>query len=305
VLDHRSGVGGSDAFGERPETLDMLGLMKAGLEPEHLAEAWRVEHGTVPDLEKQLTEVTSIAPYTIDAVSKLLATQEHEQETLLFAARDAENLYDIARVLAPDAVARLLPASVALWVSMGLMDCSEQDEVFLGRYGINEMTVASTNSKIIVIDTGFRGSVGTCLADTVQKVHGADIKPHMSIRLVCMTGFQAGIGTEQIIADSKQTIQHSDLDLPLSGGLIDTDDEGGKDLSRQSFRCAAALQCMPRYHGAFNRVVLQSPSRASTREEMIYDDFESPRKRVNLSIVNPYAAAVVQMAFIKTALEAQ
>jgi hypothetical protein len=108
-MNYRSDVEHVLFSGERPETLDMLGLMKAGLEPEHLAEAWRVEHGTVPDLEKQLTEVTSIAPYTIDAVSKLLATQEHEQETLLFAARDAENLYDIARVLAPDADARLLP----------------------------------------------------------------------------------------------------------------------------------------------------------------------------------------------------
>jgi hypothetical protein len=38
---------------------------------------------------------------------------------------------------------------------------------------------------------------------------------------------------------------------------------------------------------------------------MIYDDFESPRERVNLSIVNPYAAAVVQMAFIQSALDAK
>ncbi len=279
--------------------------MHEGLEPEHLAEAWRSAHGGVPDLDKQLTEVTSIAPYAREAVSRLLTGDEDKDETLLFAARDAENLYDIARILAPDSDVRLLPASTALWISMSLLDCPEQDDVFLGKYGITEKTVASANSKIVVVDTGFRGSIGTCLANAARKVQGTDIRPRMAIRLISMTGFQAGIDTKQIIADRSVTNELCGPDLPLTGALIDSDDEGGKDLSRPSFRCAAALQCMPRYHGVFNRVALESPTGAMTRQEDFFDDFDSPRERVNLSVVNPYAAAVVQMAFIQLALGAK
>lgn len=285
--------------GERPETLEVLACMEAGLEPHHLTKAWEARHGSVPCLEKQLTEVRTVFPYARRAIERVLADSETPDSLLLFAARDAENLYDVARIIAPERATRLLPASGEVWRTLLDTSFPKEYQSFLKKFGVDSDFVSSDEARVRIVDTGFRGSVGASFVRATKRILGADVGKKTSVHLICHMPENTGVTTSQILPDDAEGIPFPQGSLPLTGHLLDLGGGFVRDSQRASFRCATALQNMPRFHGPFYKVAVRRRSGGITMQDTLHTDFDGPRYEINTSVHHPYAAAVVQMAFIQ------
>ncbi|HEX3568763.1 MAG TPA: hypothetical protein VHT70_03765 [Candidatus Saccharimonadales bacterium] len=299
----------------RPQPEQIADLIQNGLTEEDLIVAGEVHGYNVPKMSQTLAELDAVIPYIQEVVEDV--TEQSSNGRLIFAARDAELLYDFCKIAIPDADAHLLPASSHLWdqASMWRDATPERRETarqFLGRYGLNEATIKDPDRTITLVDTGFYGSVGENLSYAVLHTYDVDLSRghHLVTKLVCAD--PEGLG-EQItmLPDTEKALDAASL--PRTTAWMG---DASFPLLYQdrlpNFRLAVILQTMPQYHESFTGIAMREGiAEAVTRlpQTQPCDDIDTPPSaygsHINPSIVHPLAAAVVQYRVVSAALEAR
>lgn len=293
----------------RPHAREMASLVLRGLTNLHLIDAWADLGHAVPDMSLALDELDATLPH-IDSLTSTLASNKPDKNTLyVFPARDAEALHDYF-VTAHDAhQSTLLPASTALMKSLDAGAKSPKTREFLENHGITQELIQNPESKVVVVDTGFEGTIGHRLGKLVGNLYegGCSLQDEgrVAIKLVHANydGHGEYIDGDIAAFDIKDT-------LPRSHSWIGSEKlktEEGYETPTAAL--AISLQLHPRYHGTYTGLKRQPDGEitAVSLNEKIRDNIdtywvEGEQGRNNDSIVNPLAALVVQRHIVAAAL---
>ena len=288
---------------ERPEPSAIEALAAQGLNETAVEIAAYSIGLVVPEYRKTLADLRTVLP-AIHQINDVIADTHGGNASILFAGRDAENLYDDFTTRHPDHNAQLLPASMALWQSPELQATSEVGHNFLSSFGIDQASL-DDDSQLVLIDTGFKGSVAReverVLAAQFPTSKAAIASGKLAVGLVC--GVAEGVGW-QMIADQDYDYNESDITkTPIYG----------EHAPSKSHRLAVSLQTMPRYHDEFSRLeqAVAGPVVARPKDSGLADTPENQRymldvdqaTRINTSVINPVAAAIMQLAIVSAATE--
>lgn len=299
-----------DSMTTRPTPEAVAQLLENGLHEGILADLWEADGATVPCMLDTSRELDTLLPH-IQRVNDILA--HDAADLVLYAGRDAEVAFDDARTRYPDIDARLLPASTDLWsyrekapsLPRRLLGARPDPlwKDFLGEFGITE-DFAHSEATVDVIDSGFMGSIAAKLQGRVWSTYG------VWLTLDSINADEGRLRAQLVHADSGSygsTITEADPNIDVLRDLPKTSRSGGVDIDDPTHALATAMQIMPRYHGAYDRLerrgdrVVAVPSFEFTTPDVDligYDGF-----RVNESVVNPYAAAIAQVRTVRAALE--
>lgn len=288
----------------RPDPSAVARLILRGANEEMIrSAALERDHRLPKYMYKTANDLQLALPY-IKLISDGLVAS-HEGAQFLYAGRDAEALFDYSKVACPNLDIKLLPASRNLWVSEGMHDpCQASD--FLRQYGIDEQTIKSPTANFVLVDTGFKGSIGKTLDSVVERLYGVSLlgRGALQIKLVCAA--DSGYGSPIItLPPDKQ----ASLSSKLLGIRPVVSEEWFPNLGKtNTFSLAANLQMMPRFHGAYDRLqrtpdggVLALPTDLEKPRD--YVDQVDLKHNVNDSVINPVAAAIIQLRVVGYAMQ--
>lgn len=293
-------LAGETLFGNlviRPDPMDVVGLIGAGLTEKTIVES-ALDYGlTAPKMGLTLDELDTTLPH-FQYLSDILSTT-YPDDTLLFAGRDAEVLHDDYAIAHSTSVSYLMPASTDLWISKGMRDKNLATD-FLGQYGITRDSVRNPQSRLIVVDSGFHGTIGLSLDERIRRLYGLSLRKHgaLAIRLVCAANDAAG----QQICDfpgGKQAIRSVKYD-----NVARRRAKFPRWSSGNTHGLATAMQLMPRYHGTYEDIVRREHRVIAlpSADEMNRLNVDSIYPSANDSVVNPVAAAITQYRVVQAAL---
>jgi hypothetical protein len=288
----------------RPMPQHMASLVLRGLTDEHLIQGWSRLGRRVPDTALLTRELAHTVPW-IAMLSDTLAHRAQNGALHVFAARDAEPLFDDFAITHQNLASTLLPASTRLWNDATNKPWLEDGKArsFLSNHGITEEVIASPRNKLVVVDTGFNGTVGKRLAEVVSGAYNTDkirLGGRLAIKLVHAN---PGSGCERITdVDNFDAMQF----LPrMYTWLGDELFDDYVDRGDSTIPLAISLQLHPRYHGTYTSfserqdgTVIAIPD----PEDVAEDINASADGENNSSIVNPLAAAIVQRHVVSNAL---
>lgn len=282
----------------RPSPLTMASLIEQGLTEATIVAAARKKGMSRPLMSVPLHDLEVTLPY-LQQVSDTLADQ-HPDDTMLFAGRDAEVLFDDYSITHPDKVSYLLPASTDLWSSTGMDDRGLATQ-FLGQHGLTKQAIVGKDTRYTLVDSGFMGSIGKKLDETVKKLYDLSMLQNdtLSVRLVSAT--DTALGTRII-----DLPENTKLKIIRYGQIFDKPPCPFWDLSN-THSLAVSMQLMPRYHGSYSdlrRVGDKVIALSWAYDNVTPDNLDKiDWLWVNSSIVNPVAAAITQYKVVRAAME--
>jgi hypothetical protein len=230
------------------------------------------------------TEAISLLPYMEEIVDTIL--KNYSDHTMLFAARDAEPLYDATKIVLygdrrSDQV-YLFPGSKHLMNNL-VSHSPETQRQFLACYGINEET-----KNIILCDSGFKGTIGVLLREVLDNCY-ADSK-EVEIGVVSVEpGDYPAKELIQFSIDEKEAANRFPLTFGYSNMPIDIQSYS------DNYHIGVALQSLPKFHGSFLRLM-----RDRTLEICDFGvsrDLDKARG-VDPDYCNPFAALIIQKRVI-------
>lgn len=301
-------LGGAPA---RPHALHIAALVEQGFDEVHLHRAWLDLGNDKPIMSKTLGELDRILPY-LPETTKAVARRYGKAPVRLFADRDGDIMHDHYVVTNPDDdKAHLMPASMYLLQSPSMLLRPGIALRFLAKYDITPDTLEAATEPLAIIDTGFVGRVRTALGDAIDRTYGYlpdTAKERIEIGLLCATGSPKK-GVDQLIdvatTEYDEILHQFPRILDMTAGRPDS-----LDYYRPTFPIAASMQVMPRFHGAYMGLITKNnESIPITNPEPLSSDVDTMQGRsvdsgpVNYSIVNPLAAAIVQLRVVRHALQ--
>ncbi len=289
---------------KRTEPEEVLGVSYGDLE-QAMIKARRYHPG---EYEHSLAfqELNSILPYVKEMVDQVL--KDFSGYHILVLGRDADIFYDALRMVHPQpSKIILLPGSSPIWGD--LKDDILDDELgyplgwrksFLSSYGITKEAI-ERGEKFLVLDTGFEGSIGKDLRELVRKELGLSRGQIMQLPEIFPIRL---VSYEPWIPDSKEDEnirQIKDFIVPKADfpNVFPRFSQEWPELFDQGFNkvLASALQVLPSFHGRYS-IAKMGPSGTFIGG---YDDIpliswniDAIYKKVNISIVNPFAALLIQ-----------
>lgn len=282
---------------ERPETIQMLGVIAAGHTEADIIKAGQIFGHSVDGVDEALGDLPTVLPH-IHKLSDALSVQSPD-DMHLFAARDVELLYDDFSIAHPQIKSRLLPASTELLLSDDMT--SDLGRRFLARFSLDDATIKESDTRFTIVDTGFCGSVYVYVADTVGYLYGESLRRfgRIGIKLVCAD--KGNTFGSQIIDYTADAAPRDAVLLPHTAARLKDSFAREKHSQKNSptMLLATALQLMPRYHEAFSGLVEWDGKVMAAAAESISDELTV----CNASNVNPIAAAIAQYRVICSALE--
>jgi hypothetical protein len=286
---------------DRPTPQYMAQLITCGLTEQVLSDTWDSLGNPQPVMAESLADLDGLLPY-IHIASDTLGNSG-DNEALLFAARDAESLYDDYAITHGERNERdtLLPASTAIWRSRVWSD-PELSRAFLRAYGVDEEFITDPNARVTIVDSGFEGSLLMYLDEVVSEAY--DIRLHeagrLAIKLACATPIRRyRIG--QIVGTG--ALEHPTQNLPKTSRFMGRSDEPNLG---PTYPYAIALQLLPHYHGHYVGIAYKEGKAVGIIEPVTADiNVDVPKSdsgSLNTSFVNPLAAAIVQHRVVSAAM---
>jgi hypothetical protein len=289
----------------RPHPQDVARLIGKGLTERVVLSAARSKKLTVPIMELALREHTGVVPF-VQQISDQLA-QDHSGETFLFAARDAEMLFDDFAIRHAKQKARLMPASSSLMYSDSMMKNHRLASAFFEAYDLTAAT-ASSDEKFAVVDTGIHGTIGIRVDKQFEAMHGVSLLEAGRLTIKLVSKVRTRLPSSQIMDFDKDSYFNPTV-LPRVFKMFDVDraiDEGHST----TIGLAVALQVMPHYRGVFEELqesggtVRAIPDAQEWNGRKNIDYVGKSLWSMNESVVSPAAAAVFQYRTVNAALAA-
>lgn len=283
----------------RPEPASVAALIGNGLTEAVIFAAAKAKGLAIPKMATPLEDLATSLPY-YQQISDALAAA-HPSDALLFAGRDAEVLYDDFCIAHPDKSGQLLPASSNLWWSRGIENRALATR-FLGQYGLTGTALAKKENRYVLVDSGFRGSIGSYVDEQVAMLHGVSIlsSGRLLIRLVSARPKPDGLGEQILDLPGEER-----LELHRYNQVHGQGSDYPSWASGNTYGLAVTMQLMPRYHGAYEDLKLQDDkviAVPSTRDST-WPDLDQRAGWINESVVNRVAAAVIQYRIVRAAME--
>lgn len=280
----------------RPDPLEMLRLIQQESLTEQDIHQYAKEAGFSPlVLQKTLVEVSSLAPY-LEKITSALYQQygKDENHTILFAGRDAENIYDayqtIAKLNGWKVKAKLFPGSLKFW-----RDPQYPENAFFEQMGLTP-DAFERKERFVLVDSGFQGTIGKILLARLKERY-RDVKDFPITSLMVKSEVSPA---NQILIERQEGLG---VDLERLFPRAASTMTGKYALKKGDVLhlAATALQMLPRFHGAYlsydahrsNYVYEGNFSVPGDYANQIDDD-----KNMNADLVNPYAALLVQHRLI-------
>jgi hypothetical protein len=277
-----------DDLSVRPTPYLMADLIARGVDEDTILDAGALSGHQAPIMATTLQDLDASLAYFHMLSDKL--ARDFPDTTMLFAGRDAEALYDDFAIVHSDRAAHLMPASTGLWYSIGMCD-KELASEFLAGFDLSGEQVANQSSRYVVVDSGFRGSIGLRLNEKVGDIHGKSIisTGQLAIKLVSA---EADVKNRQIRDFQKI---NAFPELRRVQRVSQSDD--------RARLLAVEMQIMPRYHGAFTDIVERNGSIFARSYDQIIEQNIDRVMGVNASVVNPLAAAITQHRVVQAAMK--
>lgn len=249
---------------------------------------------------KTFRELENALPYVKEIAEQVLG---RGYDRILVAARDGEIFYDALKILSAGTPAEgkvmFFPGSEALLGSFYSSKTKHEDvREFLDSFGLTPGNIKK--EKILVLDTGFGGSVGTKIKIAVSQfypgsINRQEIDKAIDIGLVSTDPLLAGsAGTELVRFRNFKDDTSLEEVFPKTSAAVDA----GRNLNT-NYVLAVALQLLPRYHGHFVKLE-RADGRLITvtqqEDEAADIDFTG---HINASIVYPLAAMLVQKRVVE------
>jgi len=264
-----------------------------------------------PKMNVTLDELNELIPYMRQIVEGII--KDIPKRNLVFMGRDAENLYDAARIVlsgkGQEDRAILFPGSMDFFHSLEKAD-SDDIARMLEAYGITR-THLEEGQKYIFIDTGFVGRTVCAFREIFRKAYGDFFMEHRAdeivyindkvfpMRLVSKISSAIVTGVGQIATLEVEEAHRGKLMSTFSRVLRISQSADATD-DRINYLIALNLQILPRYFESYGEIeyrdgrALGVPINRGT----IRWDVNRARNG-NDSIVNPVAAMIVQYQIVK------
>lgn len=290
----------TELFGDtrfRPSPHTMAALIQGGLTESGIVAAGRLQGFQRPLMDLTLADFEASLPH-FQQMNDILA-DKHPENTILFAGRDAEVLYDDFAIAHPGTRSHLLPASSDLWDFGSGMDEHGLAVPFLSQYGITKLAAVGRKEKFVLVDSGFYGTIGRNLDRSVTRHYGVSLRQTgaLAIQLVCAN--TDGIGTQIMDLPGGQfKVRIAKHDYVRSGKPEPDWAEGN------TYPLAVGMQLMPRYYGPYSALYRQSDRVVALPlgfQGMVRSDVDHAGS-VNSSNVNPVGAAITQFRTVSAAL---
>ncbi len=313
-------------FGDRfirPEPQAVAELIRAGLTEADIVAAGHEKGYEDPLMDATLRDLDRCIPLIGQITDTLDARYPEPNTNFIFAARDAELLYDDFAVTHPDKVdtnrtSNLMPASMPVWVNIERGVAQPYAKRFLEEYGMTKETLTDGQTQFVVIDTGFKGTIvygndvnvayAPGMVDAIQQHLGVDMRKseQLKVELVCAEEGATDRGIHQIIRLNDD--ETPDFERSVKEP-VEEDDNSPKYIDPSTYDLACTLQTMPRYSERYysiteyeGRVVPVSASVLPDAPQPMIDVDTAASENHNASVFNPLGAAIVQFRVVQAAL---
>lgn len=258
-----------------------------------------------PQMNATLQEFKNALPYIIQSVATLV--EKYPESTLYFLGRDAEILYDACNIMYPSRSSVLLAGSTLLF------ETNKQGDIatYLEKKGFNNEILNKSEPKAVLVDTGYRGSIGFLIRKALSNQYHLDyseMKQRLPMELISAI-YVSTHGSQLMNYSYGQEVFSTDLFPRVSSVVgekfyIGEDQKYGYD--RFAYRLAMSLQLLPHFHDVYsslknvNNDMLAIPKPTSKVDVNIdaVPISEDSNGGINASIVNPVAAVIIQHALI-------
>ncbi|KKP40218.1 MAG: hypothetical protein UR28_C0002G0076 [Candidatus Peregrinibacteria bacterium GW2011_GWF2_33_10] len=294
----------------RPEPLEIAELIREGLTLEDIIKIGEKNGIEQPKMDITLFEINNMIPYIHKIVDHIFIN--YPGYKIIFLGRDAEIIYDLFKVKygTPSV---LLPASTSLWKD-GKFDNGKLGKVFLETYGINDDVLVNPESKFLLFDSGFRGSIAYFIRRAIISQFSLDddyVRQKFPIKLVSMI-YSKGYGTQLMQFDFEKNFYTNDPFPKVSqvvGYTFQDHEFDTYGCDRFAYRLAMSMQLLPHYHHMCDSIlevddkIIGVPTRKEISNDVdtIIKNEENADGR-NASIVNPVAAIIAQYKVLKSVI---
>lgn len=280
----------------RPDPLETLSLIQQESLTEQDIHQYAKEAGFSPlVLQKTLVEVSSLAPY-LEKIASALYQQygKDEDHTILFAGRDAENIYDAYQTMAKlngwKVKAKLFPGSLKFW-----RDPQYPENAFFEQMGLTP-DAFERKERFVLVDSGFQGTIGKTLLARLKERY-RDVKDFPITSLMVKSEVSPA---NQILIERQEGLG---VDLERLFPRAASTMTGKYALKKGDVLhlAATALQMLPRFHGAYLRYDAHRSNYVYEGNFSVPGDYANQiddDKNMNADLVNPYAALLVQHRLI-------
>lgn len=255
-----------------------------------------------------LEELHFMLPFMRDAVDTL--ANEFPQDSMVFAGRDGELLYDAFKAKFPKKSAVLLPTSGDL-LERGDLN-GDKGKRFFSTYGISRRTLERAlrrHTKFVVVDSGFSGNVGKRMRELVAYEFNLPLDQVTALFPTKLLAHDPAFeipNTTQINSYDEDNLSISDVRQKLSRGYKPNyqDQEKPRDSIEKvlPISLATALQNFPHHHDSFAAVAKRFVRTIGVPAERHMSDtlglLPFPES-LNQSTVHPIAALILQVATIR------
>jgi len=318
----------------RPDILQIAELMQLHhLSPTDIRDAASHMPGLKdyanPNMQETFQELATIFPYLQQIVMFLQHSSEFSKYKILFLGRDAELVHDAFRLYCKmqgiEKQYALFPGSESFWNNLSIETPEEKAKVvsMLENFGITPENIRR-GDKFLILDTGFRGTIGEYVVSIVKKLFGdsvssSSIEQAFDIRAISTSGFTPG---DELVHYSKDDRQIAAPLMHFKEGILSPElpPERLRQLLPKTLRyplmpvkpgyngvdhlIAYSLQLFPQFHERYGALLkrgttyiavpaVQTTPRADIDNTIYFND----------SIVHPVAAILVQMELVRLILD--
>lgn len=254
-----------------------------------------------PDIEadRHIETLKAILPF-VQMMSDRLA-EKYPEHKFVFAARDAEVLYDDFAIAHPDQYAVLLPASTPLIGYGGDFPNSDLAGSFLEQHGLGADAVKDNDNRFVFVDSGFSGSIAIALDEILRLRYGVPSLIEQG-RLVIQLACSVRGNEHQIIPKftKAEFAKVSPLLTEVKRNMVFPPKK-----TNLEYILAVAMQLLPRYQDKFTGLasVGERVVAVTSTTSIATNNWITRPPNINDSIVDPLAAGLVQYGSVRSALD--
>lgn len=174
---------------------------------------------------------------------------------------------------------------------------------FLEQFGMSGDAMTDPASHVVVVDSGFRGTIGRQLNARLQAIHGVDVLARDGMDIKLVSAHKQAIGSRALTFDMPVRLSRTEQVIPSPQRAFTDYDN--------AFELAVSMQLMPRYHGKYTGLsghgsddVMAEPIHDYRNRQLFEFDIDRlPPYSINHSVVNPVAAAITQFRVVQAAMQ--
>ncbi|EKD27231.1 MAG: hypothetical protein ACD_79C00793G0002 [uncultured bacterium] len=327
-----------DNWDKRPSPLEIRDLIvNYKLSKEDILMAAKIYFsGVFPVAVKQINsinffqsseeELNLITPYIINIVKALISKAEEisniSNVNFIIFGRDGELIYDVCKTLGLKAT--LFPGSKDIFRNGKPLDLEKADDkgirnakLLFETYGITSESIQNSMQHFIMVDTGFKGSVGSSFRKALSYLFKASLEDEgftkkFPLYLICKDESGAGFTHGKMFDQSEQleitfdkNIDNIENILPRVKQLnLKRSQLFGFGNKFTEYFIAVALQLMPKFHQTYDNIKSNNGRTFGVpTQKVISNDINNLEKSsVNASFIHPVAALLLQYKIIQNIL---